>query len=196
MGENIYRIFDVVWKLSLVGGYCVLLVLLSRLLLKKAPKWCSYLLWGIVFVRLCCPVLPQTGISLIPERLLVVGTETMYGQSANGYGNNGVLPDVDPNGQSSWQQAGNLHAGTAGEISGAGLANGKNENVNDANAIGDESDANAFGTDGADGSLTTGTMRTGLCKSQEQKTEAVVQPWRNRLPIQMAQLSQTHCIAR
>ena len=63
MGENIYRIFDVVWKLSLVGGYCVLLVLLSRLLLKKAPKWCSYLLWGIVFVRLCCPVLPQTGIS-------------------------------------------------------------------------------------------------------------------------------------
>ena len=59
----------------------------------------------------------------------MVGTETMYGQSANGYGNNGVLPDVDPNGQSSWQQAGNLHAGTAGEISGAGLANGKNENV-------------------------------------------------------------------
>lgn len=94
MGENIYRIFDVVWKLSLVGGYCVLLVLLARLLLKKAPKWCSYLLWGVVFVRLCCPVLPRTGISLIPERLLAVGTETMYGQSANGYGNNGVLPDV------------------------------------------------------------------------------------------------------
>ena len=38
MGENIYRIFDVVWKLSLVGGYCVLLVLLARLLLKKAQK--------------------------------------------------------------------------------------------------------------------------------------------------------------
>lgn len=37
MGENIYRIFDVVWKLSLVGGYCVLLVLLARLLLKKPP---------------------------------------------------------------------------------------------------------------------------------------------------------------
>jgi len=163
MGENIYRIFDVVWKLSLVGGYCVLLVLLSRLLLKKAPKWCSYLLWGIVFVRLCCPVLPQTGISLIPERLLAVGTETMYGQSANGYGNNGVLPDVDPNGQSSWQQAGNLHAGTAGEISGAGLANGKNENVNDANAIGDESDANAFGTDGADGSQAAGNAVDGGC---------------------------------
>ena len=161
MGENIYRIFDVVWKLSLVGGYCVLLVLLARLLLKKAPKWCSYLLWGVVFVRLCCPVLPRTGISLIPERLLAVGTETMYGQSANGYGNNGVLPDVDPNGQSSWQQAGNLHAGTAGNMPGAaGLAN---ENRNVANAIDNESDANAFGTDGADGSQVAGNAVDGGC---------------------------------
>ena len=161
MGENIYRIFDVVWKLSLVGGYCVLLVLLARLLLKKAPKWCSYLLWGVVFVRLCCPVLPRTGISLIPERLLAVGTETMYGQSANGYGNNGVLPDVDPNGQSSWQQAGNLHAGTAGNMPGAaGLAN---ENRNVANAIDNESDANAFGTDGADGSQAAGNAVDGGC---------------------------------
>ena len=162
MGENIYRIFDVVWKLSLVGGYCVLLVLLARLLLKKAPKWCSYLLWGIVFVRLCCPVLPQTGISLIPERLLVAGTETMYGQSADGYGNNGVLSDVDPKGQSTWQQAGNLHAGTAGEIPGEiGLANGKNENGNGANALGNESDANAFGTDGVGGSQAAGNATDG-----------------------------------
>ena len=84
MGENIYRIFDGVWNLSLVGGYCVLLVLLARLLLQKAPKWCSYLLWGIVFVRLCCPILPETGISLIPERLLSVGTEMMSGQQTTG----------------------------------------------------------------------------------------------------------------
>ena len=128
---------------------------------EKAPKWCSYLLWGVVFVRLCCPVLPRTGISLIPERLLAVGTETMYGQSANGYGNNGVLPDVDPNGQSSWQQAGNLHAGTAGNMPGAaGLAN---ENRNVANAIDNESDANAFGTDGADGSQAAGNAVDGGC---------------------------------
>ena len=161
MGENIYRIFDVVWKLSLVGGYCVLLMLLARLLLKKAPKWCSYLLWGIVFVRLCCPVLPQTGISLIPERLLAVGTETMYGQSADGLGNNGVIPDVDSKGQSTWQQAENLHDRMAGEISGAGFANGKNENGNSANIIGNESDANAFGTDGADGSQAAGNAADG-----------------------------------
>ena len=76
MSEGIYRIFDSIWRLSLVGSYCILLVILARILLKKAPKWCSYLLWGIVFVRLCCPVLPGTRISLIPERLLAVGTQT------------------------------------------------------------------------------------------------------------------------
>ena len=83
MMEGIYRLFDSIWRLSLVGSYCILLVILARFLLKKAPKWCSYLLWGIVFVRLCCPVLPETGISLIPERLLAVGTQTRPAQVAD-----------------------------------------------------------------------------------------------------------------
>ena len=95
MGENIYGIFDGVWNLSLVGGYCVLLVLLARLLLQKAPKWCSYLLWGIVFVRLCCPVLPETGISLIPERLLSVRTEMTSGQQTVGPGSHGYAETND-----------------------------------------------------------------------------------------------------
>lgn len=95
MGENIYRIFDGVWNLSLVGGYCVLLVILARLLLQKAPKWCSYLLWGIVFVRLCCPILPETGISLIPEKLLSVGTEMTSGQQTVGPGSHGYAETND-----------------------------------------------------------------------------------------------------
>lgn len=53
MGENIYRIFDVVWKLSLVGGYCVLLVLLARLLLKKPPM----VFLSAVGSRICALVL-------------------------------------------------------------------------------------------------------------------------------------------
>ena len=95
MVEGIYRLFDSIWRLSLVGSYCILLVILARFLLKKAPKWCSYLLWGIVFVRLCCPVLPGTRISLIPERLLTVGTATTSaqltaGNSAGSVDNEGV----------------------------------------------------------------------------------------------------------
>ena len=107
MGENIYRIFDGVWKLSLVGGYCVLLVILARLLLQKAPKWCSYLLWGIVFVRLCCPILPETGISLIPEGLLSAGTEITAGQQTTGRDNrnNTAFHDRNNNGAAVlWEQ--------------------------------------------------------------------------------------------
>ena len=99
MVEGIYRLFDSIWRLSLVGSYCILLVILARFLLKKAPKWCSYLLWGIVFVRLCCPVLPGTRISLIPERLLTVGTATTSaqltaGNSAGSVDNEGVYNGI------------------------------------------------------------------------------------------------------
>ena len=69
MREILEKVFGIVCNLSLVGGYCILLVLVARLVLRRAPRWCSYLLWGIVFLRLCCPVFPQTQISLIPERL-------------------------------------------------------------------------------------------------------------------------------
>ena len=55
MGENIYRIFDVVWKLSLVGGYCVLLVLLARLLLKKPQM----VFLSAVGSRICALVLSE-----------------------------------------------------------------------------------------------------------------------------------------
>lgn len=61
----------------------------------KAPKWCSYLLWGIVFVRLCCPILPETGISLIPDKLLSVGTEMTSGQQTVGPGSHGYAEAND-----------------------------------------------------------------------------------------------------
>lgn len=69
MSDVITRVFQMVAALSLVGSYVILVVLLVRLLLRKAPKWCSYLLWGIVFLRLCCPVFPEAEYSLIPSQL-------------------------------------------------------------------------------------------------------------------------------
>lgn len=66
------RIFQTILTLSLVGGYVTILVLLVRLLLRKAPGWCAYALWGVVFLRLCCPVFPETAFSLIPSQLAPV----------------------------------------------------------------------------------------------------------------------------
>ncbi len=41
--------------------------MLLRLLLKKAPKWITVLLWGIVAVRLICPFTIESALSLIPS---------------------------------------------------------------------------------------------------------------------------------
>ncbi len=45
--ETLYR--------SMIAGGIILAILLLRLLLRRAPKVCSYLLWGIVLYRLLCP---------------------------------------------------------------------------------------------------------------------------------------------
>ncbi len=42
--------------MSLTASYCILAVLVMRLLLRKAPKKYAYLLWLVVAFRLCCPV--------------------------------------------------------------------------------------------------------------------------------------------
>ena len=152
MMEGIYRMFDSIWRLSLVGSYCILLVILARFLLKKAPKWCSYLLWGIVFVRLCCPVLPGTRISLIPERLLTVGTATTSaqltaGNSAGSVDNEGVYNgillgdntvDVVLSGADNTENPNSGTLEAAGNREGSAPALGQDGNVEGMNEFGDE----------------------------------------------------------
>ena len=54
-------------NMSISASYIVLAVLLLRLLLKKAPKWITVVLWGIVAVRLICPFSIESVLSLIPS---------------------------------------------------------------------------------------------------------------------------------
>ncbi|MBE6542164.1 MAG: hypothetical protein E7672_06925 [Ruminococcaceae bacterium] len=63
MSELFLKIFN----MSISAGYIVLAVLLLRLLLKKAPKWISVIMWGIVAVRLVCPFSLESVLSLIPS---------------------------------------------------------------------------------------------------------------------------------
>ena len=144
MVEGIYRLFDSIWRLSLVGSYCILLVILARFLLKKAPKWCSYLLWGIVFVRLCCPVLPGTRISLIPERLLTVGTATTSAQLTAG----NSVGSVDNEGVYN----GSYHGDNTVDAVLSGADNKENLNAGILGAAGNgEGSVPAWGQDGNEG---------------------------------------------
>ncbi|MBR2370755.1 MAG: hypothetical protein IKA82_01915 [Clostridia bacterium] len=58
-------------NMSISAGYIVLAVLVLRLLLKKAPKWITVVLWGIVAVRLVCPFTLESALSLIPSAEIV-----------------------------------------------------------------------------------------------------------------------------
>ena len=49
-------VFLKVLNMSMTASYVILAVLALRLLLRKAPKKYSYLLWSVVGFRLCCPV--------------------------------------------------------------------------------------------------------------------------------------------
>ena len=61
------RILYFIFENSIYAAIAMLIVLLVRFLLGKTPKIYSYLLWGVVFFRLLCPVTINTGIGLIPE---------------------------------------------------------------------------------------------------------------------------------
>lgn len=52
--------------LSLAAGWLVLAVLALRLVFRRAPKWVHCLLWGLVGMRLACPVSIESPLSLIP----------------------------------------------------------------------------------------------------------------------------------
>lgn len=54
-----------VLRMSFTGSVVILVVLFARVLLRRAPKIFSYLLWGVVLLRLLCPVSFSAYLSLL-----------------------------------------------------------------------------------------------------------------------------------
>ena len=61
------EIFLYIVNMSITATILAVVVLLLRLLLKKAPKWISVLLWGLVALRLICPFAVESPFSLMPK---------------------------------------------------------------------------------------------------------------------------------
>ena len=57
------EVFVKLANMSVAAGWLILAVLVLRLLLKKAPRWITCLLWALVAVRLVCPVSLQSPVS-------------------------------------------------------------------------------------------------------------------------------------
>ncbi len=64
-------------NLSITTGWLILAVMLVRILLKKAPKYIRCILWGLVGLRLICPVSIESVFSLLPSGK-VIEPEIVY----------------------------------------------------------------------------------------------------------------------
>ena len=61
------ELFYTILNMSISASILILVVLLLRLLFRKAPKWVTILLWGLVAIRLICPFVLETPFSLMPQ---------------------------------------------------------------------------------------------------------------------------------
>ena len=63
VGEVCISVID----MSIVASMIIVIVLVLRLLFKRAPGWIRVLLWGIVALRLIIPTTIESPLSLVPD---------------------------------------------------------------------------------------------------------------------------------
>lgn len=73
-------IFLTILNMSLTASYVILVILLLRLPLRKAPKVISYALWSVAAFRLICPFSYESLISLIPMNTSTIPHNIAYQQ--------------------------------------------------------------------------------------------------------------------
>ena len=61
------KVFIQVLDMSKTASLVILVVILARFFLKRAPKVFSYALWGIVLFRLLCPITIEVPVSVLPK---------------------------------------------------------------------------------------------------------------------------------
>lgn len=67
-------------NMSISAGWMALAVMVIRLLLRSAPKYWRCILWGLVGLRLVCPVSLESALSLLPSAQ-TVPPEIMYAET-------------------------------------------------------------------------------------------------------------------
>lgn len=88
-------VFVKLLQLSLPAGALVLAVMGLRLVLRRAPRWTFCLLWGLVALRLICPVSLESGLAWMPAGL---GDGTLVEEWTDDYvGATAIVHDTAPN---------------------------------------------------------------------------------------------------
>ena len=72
MGDFLsYELLPIILNMTVTASVVIVLVLLVRLALRRAPRICSYALWMVVLFRLLCPLLfrqAQPAVRPVPAR--------------------------------------------------------------------------------------------------------------------------------
>ncbi len=96
------NVFLELFNMSITASWLVLAVIVFRFLFKKAPKSLRVIMWGLVALRLVCPVSLESVLSIIPSTEFVP-SEIVYSDSSadvsgaeifNAIGNNPVNYDL------------------------------------------------------------------------------------------------------
>ena len=72
------KIFLDVVNMSITGSFAILIIILVRLLLRKAPKVFSYTLWFVAFFRLLVPFSFESVLSILPFNTMPLSTDMLY----------------------------------------------------------------------------------------------------------------------
>ena len=72
------KVFLDIVNMSITGSFAILIIMLARLLLKKAPKVFSYALWFVAFFRLLVPVSFESILSILPFNTTLLSTDMLY----------------------------------------------------------------------------------------------------------------------
>lgn len=89
------EIFETIIGMSLTAVYCIGVVIVLRLLLRKQAKLFSYLLWGVVLFRLLCPFSIPSSYSLLRMDPAVVSERVFSGGQQAVWQGKGYLPDAN-----------------------------------------------------------------------------------------------------
>ncbi|MFT4144920.1 MAG: M56 family metallopeptidase [Mobilitalea sp.] len=79
------NLLDILLRMSLQASILIVVVLVIRLFIKKLPKIYTCFLWGLVLLRLLCPVFIESSFSLVPQMdsSRVVSTEQNQPSASN-----------------------------------------------------------------------------------------------------------------
>ena len=74
-------LFIEILNMSISAGCVTVIVVLIRLLMKKAPKKYAYALWAVVFFRLVCPFTIQMPVSAVPVQPHTIPQDIVYSKN-------------------------------------------------------------------------------------------------------------------